>query len=371
MPILNRKDLMYQIMENMTGMIRIVDIDNYILYMNRSMREEFGDSTGQRCHTMFCRDKKCDICISIDSIQKDTAQTKEVHYRDKVYRVIASPAVESDSERYSIEIFYDITEQKKLEEESRIHYEKLKGDIEFAKQIQIKTLPKDKVYWNSIRAHSAYSPSEDLSGDLFDIVRVNDECVLFYIADVSGHGVRSSLMTIFLRQIIRGMKAVAADPIAVLNQVIKDYKDLGLDKEQFISIIYGVYNSNTKGLSIVNAGHNCLPIVIENGEDKKLKLTELDIKGLPICSIISTSNHQVKTLQMEKGDRILLYTDGITEAFNNTRSQTFGTERLMGVIRSMSEFDGKKLVKQIIDEAKSFAGNSSMDDMAALILELI
>lgn len=142
MPISSRKDLMYQVMENMTGMIRIVDKDNNIIYMNKSMREEFGDSTGKKCHTMLCRENKCDICVSLNSIELNIAQSKEVHVSDKIYRVIASPATDSDNEKYSIEIFYDITEQKLLEEESHKHYEKLKGDIEFAKQIQKKLCPK-------------------------------------------------------------------------------------------------------------------------------------------------------------------------------------------------------------------------------------
>jgi sigma-B regulation protein RsbU (phosphoserine phosphatase) len=371
MPIFDRKNLMYQVMENMTGMIRIIDSDNKILYMNKSMREEFGDHTGKKCHDMFCKGEKCERCISIDSMEKDMAQTKEVNFNEKVYRVIASPALDSDKEKYSIEIFYDITEQKMLEEESRKHYEKLKEDIEFAKQIQRKTLPKDRIYWNAVKTYSSYFPSEDLGGDLFDIVKVNDDSIVFYIADVSGHGVRSSLLTIFLRQVIRGMKALAVDPTAALDEIIRDFKNLSLDNEQYISLIYGVYNSKTRGLSLINAGHNCLPIVIENNDTEGVKLTELDIRGLPVCCLSSTSNHRVKTLQMEKGDKILLYTDGITEAFNRHCNIAFGADRLKKVIRATASLGGEKIVEGVINEARKFAQDNSLDDMAALILELL
>ncbi len=370
MPISNRKDLMYQVMENMTGMIRIIDEDNKILYMNKSMRDEFGDHTGEKCHAMFCKKEKCEICISRDSMEKDLPQTKEVNFKDKDFRVIASPALDSDQEKYSIEIFYDITQQKKLEKESQKHYEKLKDDIEFAKQIQRRTLPKDRTYWNSIRAYSSYFPSEDLGGDLFDIVKVNDDNIVFYIADVSGHGVRSSLLTIFLRQVVRGMKATAVDPTAALDEIIKDFKNLNLDNEQYISLVYGVYNAKTRGLSLVNAGHNCLPIVIENKEGG-IKLTELDVRGLPICQLLNSSNHRVKSLQMEKGDKILLYTDGITEAFNRECNIAFGTERLKKVIRNLATSDGGELAEAIIKEARIFAQDNPLDDMAALVLELL
>jgi sigma-B regulation protein RsbU (phosphoserine phosphatase) len=371
MPISKRKDLMYQVMENMTGMIRVIDIDNNVIYMNKSMREEFGDSTGDKCHEMLCQGKKCEFCIGLNAIAEESPRSKEIIHRDKIYRVIASPATDSSDEKYSIEIFYDITEQKKLEEESKLHYEKLKGDLEFAKQVQRKALPENRVYENAIKTYSAYSPSEDLGGDIFDIVKLNDELISFYIADVSGHGVRSSLMTIFLRQVIRGMKEAAADPIGVLDEILKDYRDLDLDREQYISMIYGVYNIKTRGLSIVNAGHNCLPLVIENKNDDKLKLTEMDIKGMPICSLIASPTHKILNLQMEKGDRILLYTDGITEAFNKKENKEFGLEGLKKTILGLREKDSKGLVQGVIKKAKNYASQPNTDDMAILILELL
>lgn len=371
MPISAKRDLMYQIMENMTGMIRIVDKENNILYMNKRMRDEFGDLTGKKCHEIFCKDIKCEMCIGINSIEQEDVYTKEVSHKGKVYRIMASPAKDSDGVLYSIEIFYDITEQKLLEEEFHRHYEKLKGDIEFAKQIQKKALPNDDVYWNSLRVSSSYYPSEDLSGDLFDVIKVNDDNVVFYIADVSGHGVRSSLLTIFLRQVIRGMKAAAADPRAVLNEIIKDYEDLNLDREQYISFIYGVYNCKTRGLVLVNAGHNCLPLVIEEDKNGEIKFTELEIKGMPVCSLISSSKHEIKTLQMEPGDKILLYTDGVTEAFNSDSKQALGLEGLKDIVRKYNGNKKVDLAEAITEEARLFAKGSPLDDMAALVLKIL
>lgn len=371
MPISSRIDLMYQIMENMTGMIRIVDKENNILYMNKRMRDEFGDLTGQKCHEIFCKSIKCDMCIGLNSIEKEDVFSKEVSYNKKIYRIMASPAKDSDGDIYSIEIFYDITEQKMLEDEFHKHYEKLKGDIEFAKQIQKKALPTDNIYWDSLKVSSSYYPSEDLSGDLFDIIKVNDDDVVFYIADVSGHGVRSSLLTIFLRQVIRGMKDQAADPRTVLNAIIKDYEDLNLDKEQYISFIYGVYNCKTREVSLVNAGHNCLPLVVNENSDGSIKFTEVEITGMPICSLISSSRHEIIKLQMKKGEKILLYTDGVTEAYNQDKKEALGIEGLKDIVRRYKDDKNSDLAKAITEEAKIFAQDSPMDDMAALVLEVL
>ncbi len=371
MPIINNKNLMYQVIENMTNMVRIMDSDSNILYMNKSMKEEFGDFVGKKCHTMLCSDGKCDTCISEMSIKSGHAEMKEVSFGGRLYRIMASPATEKVDSSYSIEIFQDITEQRKLEEQYRKHYEKLKDDIEFAKQVQRKALPQDGAYWGAIRAYSAYAPSEDLSGDIYDIVKVDDDNCVFYIADVSGHGVRSSLLTMSLRQTIRGMKAAAADHAAVLYELIEGYHELNLDREQFVSLLYGVYNKKTRGLSLFNAGHNCLPIILENGKKENTRITEIKLKGMPICSLLSSPNHEVKTFQMEKGDKILLYTDGITEAFNKDKNRAFGISGLKKVIHKLGVDEGKALAEGIIDEAKTFAGGSAMDDMAVLLLELL
>jgi len=78
MPISKHKNLMYQIIENMTGMARVMDSDNNIIYMNKSMIDEFGDCIGKKCYTMLCHDDKCQLCIGEKSIETSDAQIKEL-----------------------------------------------------------------------------------------------------------------------------------------------------------------------------------------------------------------------------------------------------------------------------------------------------
>jgi phosphoserine phosphatase RsbU/P len=371
MAIAKHKSLMYQVMENMQSMVRVMDDQENVIYMNKRMRLEFGDKTGEKCYTLLCRQAQCGECLSLKCKESKKDESKDVSLGDKHYRITASPAVVSEDEKYSIEIIHDITEQKNLESEFNNHYEKLKGDIAFAKQVQTKALPRDGIYWNALRVNSAYLPCEDLSGDLFDIIKIDDEKSLFYIADVSGHGVRSSLLTMFLRQVIRGMKAGAADQFALLDELIKSYNDLNLDKEQYLSFLCGLYNKQTKGLSLVNAGHNCPPLIIEKSDSGKPIITEIKIKGMPICSLLSRPNHEVKTLQMERGDRILLFTDGVTEAYNHTSNKEFGLHGLKQVVYSDQQQEGKSLVTQILEKAKDFAGPSPIDDMALISIDIL
>lgn len=370
MPIYQNRELMYEVIENMHSMVRVINGQHQIVYMNRKMREEFGNRTGDKCFSMVEKDAACENCVSCESINNRSTESKDVRVGDKHYRILASPAKLSEGTSYSIEIFHDITEQKNLQAQSSRHYEKLLGDLDFAKQIQRKTIPEDGTYWTSVKLDSCYLPSEDLSGDLFDIIRLDDDKCLFYIADVSGHGVRSSLLTMFLRQVIRGMKAGAADLTTLVEEMLKSYQDLNLDSEQYISVLCGLYNRNTRGLSLVNAGHNCLPLVIEASNGGR-EIKEISVNGMPICRLLTRSNHEVKTIQMEKGDRILLYTDGVTEARNPQTGERFGIDGLYKIIGENSNKNGKQLADSIIQEARQFAGSSPLDDMAAVVIEIL
>jgi len=95
----------------------------------------------------------------------------------------------------------------------------------------------------------------------------------------------------------------------------------------------GLYNKTTRGLTLINAGHNCPPIVLENYNGEKIKATEINVKGMPICGLLREANHETKTLQMEKGDRILFYTDGVTEAYNRSINRAFGMKGLKKAIK--------------------------------------
>lgn len=370
MPIFRDQRFMCEVIENMKTMLRVIDNNENVVYVNRSMRREFGNQVGKKCYSIVCGQEKCDKCIGIECKETKEDISKDVSIGDRDYRILSSFVKVDETEGYFIEFFYDITEQEKLEKEFTKHYKKLKEDIAFAKQIQRELLPCDGNYWGLLEINFAYSPSEDLGGDIFDIIKIDDNKCIFYIADVSGHGVRSSLLTMFIRQVIRGMKERAIDMIALLNELIKNYQELNMEKEQYISVLCGLYNKTTKGLSLVNAGHNCLPLVIENSKENN-SLREIKITGMPICSLISESNHEIRTLQMEKGDRLLFYTDGVIEAYNPYLAKSFGKKGLHKVIETDGNKETKTLANKIIYEAKKYAGESLIDDMAVAAIDFL
>ena len=367
MPIRENPSLMREVIEEMDYMVRVMDADHKVIYMNKKMREEFGHTLGHICFSLLGRDDKCEHCVTSETLETGKPEMKNVPIDGRYYNVISSPVSIENGQKFSIELLSDITEQKKMEDELMKHYEKLKADIEFAKHIQNRALPIDGTYWDAMEINSVYDPSEDLGGDLYDIIRMNDEESLIYIADVSGHGITSSLLTIFLRQMVRGRVGERKVDLKELLDILqKNYNELGLDKEQYLTILFCLYNKETKEVTFLNAGHNCLPILIKSSGE----IQEIEVKGMPVCNLARKSQHKEVTVQVETGDRIILYTDGITEACNEDKVP-FETERMLQTVRDNLGLEGKALARRVIDKAEAFSKKPAADDMAIIIAKLI
>ncbi|HWQ79384.1 MAG TPA: SpoIIE family protein phosphatase [Anaerovoracaceae bacterium] len=359
--------LMREVIDKMDYMVRIMDADHKVIYMNEKMQERFGHTMGNICYSLLGKEEKCEHCVTQESRETGKTDMKHVPIGDRYYNIISSPVSANNGQNYSIELLHDITESKKIEDELMKHYEKLKADVKFAKHIQNRVLPIDGAYWNELEISSVYHPSEDLGGDLFDIIRMNGSESLIYIADVSGHGITSSLTTIFLRQMIRGRvgenKVNLKELLGILQ---KSYNELGFDKEQYLTILFCLYNREKKEATFLNAGHNCMPIIIKNTGEVR----EVEVTGMPVCSLEEKMPHDEAVVSVEAGDRIVLYTDGIKETRNEDK-EPYEAERILKTIRGNLQLDGKTLAAKVIEDAEAFAGKPAADDMAIMIAKLL
>ncbi|MDF2651501.1 MAG: hypothetical protein K0Q73_7306 [Paenibacillus sp.] len=367
MPLSEKPLLMKELIEKMDSMVRVMDEDHKVIYMNKKMREEFGHTLGQICYSLLGKEEKCEHCVTHETSLTGEPDTKNVPIKGRYYNIISSPALTDNDEKYSIEVFHDITEQKKTEDELLKHYEKLKADIEFAKHVQVRALPADGTYWDTIEIQSVYCPSEDLGGDLYDIIRMNDKESLLYIADVSGHGITSSLLTISLRQVVRSWSGVNPVNIKEFSDILlRNYIALGIDKEQYLTILFCLYNSQKKEITFLNAGHNCMPVIIS----KDGTVEEVKISGLPICALIGETQHDTITIPVDAGDRIVLYTDGITEAFNEERVP-FDSSAVLKTLSDHVDLDGKALAETVIHAVNEYTNLPAVDDMAILVAKIL
>ncbi len=348
------------IVDGMIDWVRVVDKENRVMYANKKMKEDIGEEIiGKKCYDVLCREERCQNCISSMTLKNGAIMRKQSEIGDKTYMIVSSPLLDDNGEiEGSVEVFRDITNEMTLAKEIRAKNKKMSDDINFAKNMQKRMLPPKGMY-NGVNIDYLYESSESLSGDFFDVFEIDEDKTGIYICDVVGHGVTASLLTIFVRQSLR---TIAKGNIGI-NKIMKDlhktFLSLNLDYDKYFSIFFGIYNKNSFEFEFVNAGHNSVPILISDNNLKMLKL-----KGYPIANIFDNVSYITNKVKLDVGDKILLYTDGITETTNSDGLQ-FGIDNLVNVIKSEGD-----ILENIKSSVEKFS-KVQKDDYAVLLAEIL
>ncbi len=354
--------LNYHVLESMADWVRVIDDDGTIIYVNKSMKNSLGDDLlGKKCYEVFGKTEPCGFCISKRSIEtKETIQKEEI-INEKYFSVKSSPVLDNKGNAIAaVEVFRDVTRERKLELELIERNKKMSKDLLFAKRLQRRILPKKGIY-NTLKIDHLYEPSEVLSGDMFDVYYIDEENIGIYICDVVGHGVTASMMTMFVRQTMRAIKDDILSPAKALTELHKRFVTLNLGVDKYFTIFYGVYNTKNSHFKYANAGHNCIPIKFNSEE-----LSLLKTSGFPISLIFNEIYYEENDITLNKGDEILFYTDGITE-IKNIEGKEFGVEGVVDVIRDNKD----NVLKSIVDNVESFRWGEQEDDYAMVLMEVL
>ena len=348
------------VVDGMIDWVRVVDKNNVVLYANKKMQEDLGDEIiGKKCYDVLCRSKKCEYCISSITLEDGSIMRKQSNFGNKTYMIVSSPLISDSGEiEGSVEVFRDITNEVLLAEKINEKNKKMSDDITFAKNMQNRMLPPKGMY-NGMNIDYLYESSDALSGDFFDVFEIDENKTGVYICDVVGHGVTASLLTIFVRQSLRTIAKGDIKINTIMKELHKTFLALNLDYDKYFSLFFGIYNKNTHEFEFVNAGHNSLPILMN-----KQNISMLKSKGYPIANIFDDVSYDVSRINLELGDKILFYTDGITEATNSEGIQ-YGVDNLIDVIKS-----DVNILKNIKTSIESYS-KVQKDDYAVLLVEII
>ncbi len=241
--------------------------------------------------------------------------------------------------------------------------QRLEKDLETARNIQNNLLPKSVPVFSNFEMAAFNKSARMVGGDYYDIIKLDDEHVLFAIADVSGKGVPAALLMAniqaFLKSICK-MKMHLADATNLLNDLVAEITTNG----SFITFFWGIINNTKKELTFVNAGHNP-PLLIRNSQIIKLK------KGGMILGVMQTIVPYLSdTIQLESGDTLVLFTDGITEAMN-VKWEEYSDERLEAFVLDKTNLDSKRLLEEIKQSVEQFTvGAEQSDDITCLVVKV-
>lgn len=363
---INHDKFIEQIINGMYDWVRVIDTDNNILYINKSMSQSLKNSRiGQKCYKALGRDKPCENCTSRKAVFNDITQLKEEVVQGKTFSVISSPIKDDNGNIIAVvEVLRDISSIKEMHEKIITQNKKLKNELYMARKLQESLLPK-KLSFDTIKYSYIYKPCETLGGDFLDIFKIDDDNIGLYIADVSGHGLLASMLTIFIRASINKNQL---SPSMVLKQLFKEFNRTFNNTEKYITIFYTIINTKNNTITYSNAGHNVSPILF-NVATERFDL--LKIPGIPISDWVKYPKYKDKTITYEKGDKFFLYSDGIIE-LKNIENKQYGEENLLEILLKDTSSPNFTLEK-IMDDASCFLKLGSFknicDDITMILLE--
>jgi phosphoserine phosphatase RsbU/P len=239
--------------------------------------------------------------------------------------------------------------------------ERYAKEMEIAKEIQDTFLPESVPEIAGFEVAAVTIPAMEIGGDLYDFIPVTGNRTGFVIADVSGKGVSAALYMALSRTLLHASGQADPAPSGAIRNANRLIYDDGRSS-MFITVFYGVLDPVGLTFSYVNAGHNP-PLVMRTGE---AGTWITDAKGIAL-GVVPDVNIAAATLELRHGDILVLYTDGVTEAFNE-QEEYFGEERLMDCMARHQSRPVQELVTALLEEITTFSGSAPQSDDITLVV---
>jgi len=238
---------------------------------------------------------------------------------------------------------------------------RLERELQLAHEVQVNLLPVELPHYAGWDFAARWEPAFEVAGDFYDLQTNEKNNICAIIADVSDKGMAAALYMALARTILRATVLNTdrlANAIQMANQLICQDSRSGM----FVTVFYGQLNPATGSFSYVNAGHN--PPIHFHADTGRM--TRLVRTGMAL-GVDEGAHFTQKTIQLEPDDFILLYTDGVTEAFN-LEEMAFGENRLEEILTEHVHPDATELVEHIVGQVKHFSGQDHPSDDLTLVV---
>ena len=249
---------------------------------------------------------------------------------------------------------------------ARIDKERLEEELRLAREIQERLLPRELPAVEGVAVAALALPSRFVAGDYFDAMRLDDDRLLFAIGDVSGKGIPASLLMANLQaclHVLRGSLTAEtldlAEATGRINSVI--HHNTGITK--FITFFWGIYDRRDGRVRYVNAGHNPPLHIAQSG------LVETLDEGGVLLGILDGAPYAQGEIALAPGDTLLLFTDGVTEAWSALDADDeYGEARLTEVVRSHRGEPAQAILDAVREDVRAFTHGGPLDDDLTLLV---
>jgi sigma-B regulation protein RsbU (phosphoserine phosphatase) len=256
--------------------------------------------------------------------------------------------------------------------------ERLQAEIEIAREVQEQLYPKTAPVMKSLRITGLCQPARMVSGDYYDYQAVPGNKLAIAIGDVAGKGISAALLMATIQAALRmelraslelvtelaapshrpvnGFRLSTAKMVSDLNQQLY----ATTSPEKYATFCFALYDEESGTVTYTNAGH-LPPILIRNGA-----ATSLDVNGT-VVGAFPFSKYEESQIQLQSGDLLVCYTDGITEP-ENEYGEMFGEERLIGLVSKNGDREDAKIIETVMDAVRQWTNSPELtDDMTVVI----
>ncbi len=248
-----------------------------------------------------------------------------------------------------------------------------KIELEKAAKVQDRLLPTE---FPAVHKYAAmYLPMEGVGGDLYDVIDIDSEHTGIYLGDVSGHGMPAALMSVGTKKDVGFYGSNLDNPAEFFELLNSEFFKLHSgDENNYFTAFYGIINNKDRSIKYSTGAHEA-PILIKKDSKSVVRLaTKGDLLGA-FNGFLKTPSWEEKVYsELENGDRILVFSDGITECKRDDgddNGEEFGSERLVGFMLDNFNLDPDAFIKKLEDVLIEYRGSDNFeDDVTVLLIEI-
>lgn len=288
---------------------------------------------------------------SIGVIQLDTLK-QSIAFKEEDLETLVTVAMQASLAIQKSDLFEDVKRS-----------EHIRTDLELAHEIQQRFLPQRAPATPNFEYFSFYRPMQQVGGDYFDYVALPDDRIAVIVADVVGHGIAAALLMAKVSAESRFALATSNSAVEAVSKMNNSLSGMNIDR--FVTLALGMLDTKTNQLTIVNAGH--MPPIIRKSASGDINQLAINESGLPL-GIMEDYEYESVQIDLDAGDVIVMYTDGINEAMNADGMQ-LTTEKMIQEIREGQAKSPEAMGDQICQAVARHVGREpAIDDMCLVCI---
>jgi sigma-B regulation protein RsbU (phosphoserine phosphatase) len=247
---------------------------------------------------------------------------------------------------------------------------RLESELEIAREVQAQLFPRSAPEVPGLALYGVCKAARSVSGDYYDFLKLGENRVCLVLGDVSGKGISAALLMAAIQSALRaqfydgfgptsGSHTLALSTAEVVSRLnLQLYENT--PREKYVTFFFGVYDAATRTLTYTNAGH-LPPVLLRRGKVERLRV------GGTVVGLFSPITYEQAEIQIQPGDLLLAFTDGITEP-ENIYGEEFGEDRMLEVVRRALNASPRILVEEIYRSVSDWTGSPELQDDMTLVV---